>query len=196
MKLIIKAAIFLYLVVFSTLSYSADKNSNFSLKGSGLLTCSLYVQEREKQSKVYYLIGGWVEGYISAYNRFSEDTYDITSFEHTELLTKVIANHCKGNLNDRLYSVVNSILEQISVDRIQTMSDQKIITVGERTTHLYQETINRIQIKLKEKGFLKKAPNGEYDAETIGAVMDFQKSIQFEATGFPDQTTLWRLMRK
>ena len=50
MKLIIKAAIFLYLVVFSTLSYSADKNSNFSLKGAGLLTCSLYVQEREKQS--------------------------------------------------------------------------------------------------------------------------------------------------
>jgi len=192
-----KKLIFFGLMVLlcSPSTFSADKNNNFSLKGAGLLTCSLYSKERDSKSEVYFLIGGWLEGYVSAYNQFSPDTYDITSFENTELLTKVLANHCENNPSDRIFTVFNSVLTQLHKDRIKAMSDQEIITIGKRKTHLYKETINRIQNKLKQNGFYKGIVDSNFSAATIAALSEYQKSIQFESTGFPDQTTLWRLLR-
>lgn len=184
------------LLLKSTLVYAADKEQSFSLKGAGLLTCSVYSETRKEKSELYYLIAGWLEGYTSAYNHFSDETYDITSFETTELLTKVLANHCTTHPKDRIYTVFNSVLQQLRSDRIKTMSDQKIITVGKRQTHLYVETITRIQLALKDKGFYTDEINNSYTVTLIEALKKYQASIEFEVTGFPDQTTLWRLLRK
>jgi hypothetical protein len=174
---------------------AADSNSQFALKGAGFLPCQVFVQEREKQTNIYYMIGGWVEGYLSAHNRYAEDTYDIASFETLELLLSVLHNHCQSNPNDRLYTVVNSMVQQLHPDRIVAESPRVEVAEGEFTARLYRETIRRMQEKLAALGLYKGPVDGIYTDATRAAIIAFQSDLEFETTGFPDQTTLWRLFR-
>jgi hypothetical protein len=174
---------------------AADPNGEFAMKGAGFLPCQLYRQEREQQSNVYYMIGGWLEGYLSAHNRYSSNTYDIASFETLELLLGVIDNHCRGNPNDPLHAVVHSIVLQLQSDRIVAESERVEIADGELKTRLYRETIRRMQEKLTALGLFKGEADGRFTEATRSALMAFQSDLQFETTGFPDQTTLWRLFR-
>ena len=184
------------MLLHATAAVAADSDDRFAMKGAGFLPCQLYASERDKKSDVYYMIGGWIEGYISAYNRFNDDTYDIMSFESLELLLSVIENHCQSNPNDRLHSVLNSIILKIVPDRLQEESSRVEISEGDRKTHLYRETIRRVQAELAQRGLFKDSIDGRFTDATRSALIAFQSDIDFETTGFPDQTTLWRLLRK
>ena len=166
------------------------------MKGAGFLPCRILSAEREKRSDVYFLIAGWVEGFITAYNRNAPDTFDITSFESTELLLSVMQNHCKDHPEDRLYPVLNSMLAQLHADRLVKESERVQIAEDERKTLLYQETIRRIQAELKRRGLYKGEVDGSFNGATKAALMAFQSDADLKGTGFPDQTTLWRLLRK
>ena len=48
---------------------------------------------------------------------------------------------------------------------------------------------------LKTLGLYDGPANGAFSLQTMDALKRFQTSINFEATGFPDQMTLWRLLR-
>ena len=188
--------VFLLLALPAAAASAADSQGNFALKGAGFLPCQVFVTERQKKSNIYYMIGGWLEGFISAHNKYVDNTYDITSFESLELLLWVIDDHCKSNPEDRLYSVTNSILIQLSRDRLQNYSPKVDIKSGQRTTVLYEETIRRVQARLADLGLYKDAVDGHYTEATKSALMAFQSDNDLEMTGFPDQTTLWRLLRK
>jgi hypothetical protein len=183
-------------VLYAPGALAADENSKFALKGAGFLPCQVFSAERERKSNTYYLIAGWVEGYISAHNRNVPDTFDITSFESTELLLSVMQSHCKANPNDRLYPVLNSMLAQLHPDRLQKESPRVEITEGKRKAVLYEETIRRIQGELTRRGLYKGPLDGRYTEATNAALKAFQSDVKFQTTGFPDQATLWRLMRK
>jgi len=178
------------------LAAANDSKGNFSMKGAGYLTCQVMVAERSKRSEASFLIGGWIEGYISAYNRYVEDTYDVTPFESLELLLTVMQKHCEKHPNDRVHAVLNSMLTQLHPDRLRTESERVKITEGKRTTILYRETISRMQTELKQRGLYRGAIDGRYTDATRSALIAFQSDIKFDTTGFPDQTTLWRLLRK
>jgi hypothetical protein len=177
-------------------AFAADDSGKFAMKGAGFLPCGVYVTEREKKSGTYYLVAGWVEGYITAYNKHVPDTFDITSFESLELLLAVMQNHCEANPNDRLYPVLDSMLIKLAPDRLVKESGRVEISEGQRKTFLYKETIRRIQAELARRGFYTGAIDGRFTDKTKAGLSAFQSDIKFKASGFPDQTTLWRLLRK
>ena len=185
-----------FFVLQTTGALAADKAGNFALKGAGFLRCQVFVIEREKKSNIYYLIGGWVEGFISAHNKYVKDTYDILSFESLELLLRVMDGHCKSNPNDRLYSVLNSMIIKVTPDRLRQDSPRIEVGEGDRKTILYRETIRRIQTRLKGLGLYKGRIDGVFTEDTQSALIAFQSDIDLETTGFPDHTTLWRLLRQ
>jgi len=184
------------LVFGGGLAHAADDSGRFAMKGAGFLPCKVLSAEREKRSDLYYLIAGWVEGFLTAYNRGAADTFDITSFESTELLLSVMHGHCKDHPEDRLYPVLNSMLVQLQADRLQKESERIEIAVGERKALLYLETLRRIQSELQRRGLYKDAIDGRYNDATSAALKAFQSDAGLEGTSFPDQTTLWRLFRK
>lgn len=180
----------------STAVAAADADGRFALKGAGFLPCSVYVTEREKRSDTYYLIGGWVEGYISAHNRLTPDTYDITSYESLELLLNVMQQHCVANPRDRLYPLLNAMLADLHSQRMRRESESVAIEEGRRKTVLYRDTIVRMQEELARRGLYKGPADGRFTQDTRDALMAFQSDLKFERTGFPDQATLWRLFKK
>ena len=174
---------------------AADSKEQFGLRGAGLITCALYEKEHEAKSEAYLMTAGWIDGYITGSNQYSPDTYDILSFETTELLTAILAKHCKNNPTDRVFAVLKSLFLKLHQDRLLSLSTKVDIIVGERKTSLYAEVLKRIQKKLASAGFYKGELDGTYGQSTIEAMKAFQRSAKFKSTGFPDQITLWRLLR-
>ncbi len=183
-------------VLYWPASHGADAQGAFSIRGAGLLSCETYVKERVKQSKAYYMIGGWLDGYITGVNQYAPETFDATSFENAELLALLLQEHCKDHHDDRLFSVVNSLLIKLQDDRLRTPSAQISVKVGTRETILYEEVLRRLQLKLQEGGYYRGELEPQFGEKTQAALAAFQRKNKLPATGFPDQTTLWHLLRQ
>lgn len=183
------------MLAFGALASAADQNGLFAIRGAGLLTCLTYVQEREAASDAYVMIGGWLDGYVTAINELSPETFDIVSYESTELLTILINRHCEKNPTDILYAVTNNLLAKLFDDRLKSSSAFMDVRVGPTQTRLYTDTITRIQTALAAQEFLGMAPTGQWSIATQDALARYQDSVGMNGTGFPDQATLWRLLR-
>lgn len=88
------------------------------------------------------------------------------------------------------------MLTQLHPERLKAEFKRVKITEGKRTAVLYRETLGRMQTELKQRGLYRGAIDGRYTDATRSALIGFQSDIKFDTTGFPDQTTLWRLLRK
>lgn len=174
---------------------AADGAGQFALRGAGLLPCSVITREREARSELYRLAAAWTDGYLTGINQHQDTTYDAASFESTELLMAVVAEHCQSNPNDPLFGVLNSLFEKLAPSRLQEKSPKLEITNGQLRTSLYVSVLTRAQNVLASHGYYSGDATGEYDGGTIAALKGYQSSIGFEPTGFPDQATLWRLLR-
>lgn len=175
---------------------AADADGHYAVRGAGLVTCELYQRERQARSPAYLVTAAWVDGYITATNQRMADTYDVAPFESTELLAEVIAVHCADHPRNRLFPVVHSLLQKLYQDRLRQRSEKQAVTAGERRVDLYTHTVQRVQQALAREGLYHGAANGRFDAHTREAIQSFQRTVDFEPTGFPDQATLWRLLRQ
>jgi len=174
---------------------AADSKGQFGIRGAGLITCAIYEKEREAKSEAYLMTAGWIDGYISGSNQYAPETYDLLSFETTELLTAILAKHCQTHPKDRVFAVLKSLFEKLHQDRLQSLSQKTEVAMGERKVSLYVEVLKRVQEKLAARGLYKGKMTGDYDQPTIDAMKAFQTSAKLKATGFPDQLTLWQLLR-
>ncbi len=173
---------------------AADASGKFSIRGAGLLKCSAFVAAREERSDLYYLVGGWLDGYITARNQFQADTYDATTYESSELLLLVMENHCRSHPQDAVFAVVNTLMERIHPERMRAGEPMVTIEEDERRASLYRQTVHRVRRALVQRGLLEAPAAGGFDEPVRRALAAFQKQAGFEPTGFPDQATLWRLL--
>lgn len=184
------------LLAVGSFASAADKDGLFSIRGAGLLTCQTFVQEREAASDAYVMIGGWLDGYITAVNELSLETFDVVPYVSTELLTILIDRHCKDNPADLLFAVANTLLGRLFDDRLKSSSPHVDVRVDLHQTRLYTDTVARIQSSLAAKGLLDGEATGQWSVATTNALAEYQKSIGMSSTtGFPDQATLWSLLR-
>lgn len=172
---------------------AADPYGQYGVRGAALVPCSIYERERQAESEVYRVIASWMDGYITAINQHVDDTYDVASFESTELLAAVVSEHCKKNPDAAVFAVVKSLLEQFAENRLRRSSKKVEVAVGEYRVMLYEEVLERIQQRLADAGHYQGRLDGIYDAEMQASMRAFQESIELEPTGFPDQLTLYRL---
>lgn len=189
------SALVLAMLLAVPAAQGADDKKQFGVRGAGLMSCQMYERAREERSEIYLVAAAWMDGYVTSTNMHADDTYDALPFETTELLAAVIGEHCKKNPNDRLFPVLKNLLEKLHDDRLRSASDKTEIVVGERKVSVYTEVLTRIQQRLSKAGFYQGKIDGDYGAATISAMKAFQRSVNFKPSGFPDQVTLWRLLR-
>lgn len=187
--------IFLATLVFSVPLPAADGNGLFAIRGAGLLTCEVFVRERSAKSDAYTMIGGWLDGYLTAINELSQDTFDIAPHESTELFTILINRHCAKNPTDTVYAVTNALLARLHDKRLKKASDYVDVRVGQKQIRLYRKTIVRIQQALSFHGFPITNYSGLWTQNTTTALASYQQSVGLKTTGFPDQVTLWHLLQ-
>jgi len=174
-------------------AFAGEADGRHAVRGAGVVDCATFLAEKRATSDAYVMMGGWIDGYLTAYNQLSESTYDITSYQSTELLVTVIEGHCADHPEHRLFTVVSSIAEQLRDQRLREASPILNVRVDGKATRLYRETVSRMQSRLGDAGHYDGEASGNFDAATLAAVQSYQASIGYEPTGFPDQATLWKL---
>jgi len=187
--------LFILLTPIGTLA--ADKENNFAVKGLAAAPCASFTEERQKLSPAYGEAMAWVTGYISAYNQLKPDTYDIIPWQSAEMLSSIIAEHCKNNPGELLFHATMRLINGIEQDRLRISSDIIAIQVGDKRINIYKDMVFRIQSALKDKGHLKvKWGSGDYDNSTMSAMKAFQAENNLEPTGLPDQQTMFLLFSR
>lgn len=189
------SAALLALLCLGSVVQSADTEGQYAVRGAGLINCALFVEARSARDDAYLVTAGWVDGYITGINQHAPDTYDVLSYESTELLMALLDQHCQEHPNDPVFGVLNRLFAELREGRLTAKSEKVPVAVGEREGRHYVALIERVQQKLRDGGFFEGPVNGDFSPQTVEAIKRFQESVDFTATGFPDQKTLWRLLR-
>ncbi len=171
---------------------AADTEGAFALRGPGALTCADFVQARkQKDGGRDFLL--WVDGYLSALNLTSRNTFDLLPWGNESYLALLLEGHCKRNPDQPFHVAINKLLEGLSEWRIRQRSPQIEARRGGAKVSIYQATLQRVQARLKEKGLYRGPEHGRYDEATAEAVARFQQQRGLPATGLPDNMTLHAL---
>ncbi|MCF6354988.1 MAG: peptidoglycan-binding protein [Candidatus Polarisedimenticolaceae bacterium] len=189
-----KTALALLICTAPFAALGADKDGRFAIKGAGTASCERYLEERGKRSEPYYLIAGWLNGYLTAANQYADETYDLVAWQNSKLLNALLETHCKANPKQQIHIAVRAMTEGLRAERLREMSMLVKAKSGEEEALLYQETLRRIQTKLANLGFYTGAADGQFGPGTRKALEAFQTQHKLKVTGLPNQTTIYMLL--
>ncbi len=173
---------------------AAAPDGSFAIRGIGAGTCDELVKAVDARSPEVAWFAHWLDGYITAVNRYRADTFDVAPWPSTRLLLMLVDAHCRGNRDQPLYEVVHQLVVLLGTQRLVDRSEPVEIRVGERRRMLYRAVVRRLQQALIDRRLLAGRADGVFGPKTRAAVAAFQKEIGFEATGFPDDETLYKLL--
>ncbi len=173
---------------------SADQAGRFAVKGVGVQRCAQFMAAWEAKDKTLYAYGGWVEGFLSADNRYRKDTFDSAGWRNTNVLLALLAHHCKGHPDQPFVTAVRAMIQAMAPTRIEAETPLIEVRAKGKATLIYRETLLRLQRALKERGLYRGRIDGRFGKGTSKALEAYQKRAGIPVTGLPDQFTLMRLL--
>ncbi len=180
----------------ATVSQAAEPNENsFAVEGAGRLNCAAFTASRQdKSSAEYQRMIGFVEGFLSAANRYEPNTFDLTPWHNAAALDIILNSHCNEHKQDTLVSVVQRMITGLRPIRIAQFSP--LVEVGDDKNRaiVYETILRRAQAALKIRGLYQGAEDGKFSTELRDALTAFQRQSSLTPTGVPDPATLWTLL--
>lgn len=171
---------------------AADGAGNFAVKGVGLERCERFTAERAANSQTYWYFLSWLNGYLSAYNQYVPETYDITPRTSIANLASAFDVYCRQNPDRTFLEGAISLTQAVAARRMQT----RPAVVAQRPAALSREAVRRGQQALQDKGLYTGAIDGIMGPGTGEALKAFQRSQNLDETGVFDPPTLARLLQR
>ena len=111
-------------LVFPIGSLAADANGNFgSALPTDLKSCDDYIAALDAclNGHCYKenLFNAWLYGYITAYNVYVDDTFNIIGGSNSSSLNYRLANYCKKNPQGSLDTAVGNLMSELKPQRIK-----------------------------------------------------------------------------
>ena len=175
--------------------YAADKNSYFAIEGAGIASCEKYRKARTNKTTDFYLFAGWLDGFVTATNSSTKNTYDFTPWQSIETLTSMVNSYCKKKPKDSFYKAVSLLIATLHKDRLLEQSNIISVKYNGKGAILYQVILEKIQQLLLSKGYYKGKIDGKFGNGTAKALVSFQKDNNITATGLPDQNTMYVIFK-
>lgn len=173
---------------------AADGDGRFMVKGAGISRCEDFSAAVAERGAAFYSYAGWIEGYLSAMNRYEAGVYDHASWHSTDMLMAAIDRACEQQPQASFHAMVNQLANSLRRNAIAEQSPLVPIQNERIGMVLYAETLRRLQAALRQRGFKGVEVSGAFDVSTREALLEFQKSRGLEPTGLPDQPTLASLL--
>ncbi|MCM2678762.1 peptidoglycan-binding domain-containing protein [Echinimonas agarilytica] len=181
-------------MVVSTNVQAVDSEGSFSVDGAGFQPCSQFVKAVEGQKNDLYVYIGWVDGYLSHYNRVTPNTFDITPWQTQYMTVKTLHLLCGKQPQAPFATAVESLVVQLEPHKLTEQSERVVISDGDAQIQIYVAVIEQIQAKLQHKSLVDTYKKGEFDDATRAGLKRFQQQSGLKVTGMPDQDTLLRLL--
>jgi hypothetical protein len=178
----------------ATPAFAASAAGEFAAKGPGRATCAAFTDAKARGTPEYGQYIAFVEGYITAANRYEPETYDLAPWHNAGAFGAILEQHCKTNAADTLAVVALKLAGSFSPIRMLEASPLIEVKEGEARAVLYAAILKRAQAELKKKGMMSAEPDGVFNPETRAALQTFQNQVKLPPTGVPDGATLWFLL--
>jgi Putative peptidoglycan binding domain len=194
MKIVTSLAIAWGALLIVAPAYGASNAGEFAAKGAGRTSCAAFVDARTRNAPEQGQYIAFVEGYLTAANRYEPNTYDLAPWHNAGAIGAILEQHCKANAADTLAVVALKLAGAFNSIRLIEASPMIEIKEGEARAVLYAAILKRAQAELKKKGLLSIEPDGAFNPETRAALQSFQTQAKLPPTGVPDGATLWFLL--
>lgn len=172
-----------------------NRNHQFAVEGSGRLNCGSFMTARaDKGSAEYQRLIGFVEGYLSAANRYEPNTFDLSPWHNAAAFDLILGKHCTEHPDDLIISVVQMMVGALRPMRVAEFSPLVEVGAGENRAFVYQAILKRAQAALSERGLYGGPEDGVFSPQMRDALVAFQRSANLYETGVPDPATLWTLL--
>lgn len=173
---------------------AASHDGRFAVEEAGRPTCSFYLQARNAKSPRYGILIAFVEGYLTAANRYEADTFDLTPWHTTAALSIIIDDYCTHHPSDELAVVAQKLTIAFKDQRLKEFSPMVEIRNGKAATAIYKTTLEQIQAALTRRGLYSGPATGEDSPQLRTALVAFQTSKHLAPSGIPDAATAWNLL--
>lgn len=173
---------------------AADAEGSYAVRGAGAHPCETFVSAAAGDEHRAALFIAWIEGYVSAVNRFQDDTFDSAPVLAGGQMGAIVLNVCRSSPQMRFETAVAAVLNTFASARVRRDSPVLDVDVAGRSVSIRRETLLRIQDRLREKGLYSMASDGLFGPGTQRALRAFQESEGLEVTQIPDTDTLIRLL--
>ncbi len=182
-------------------AFADTAQGQFAIEGAGLAQCKAFTEAKTAKSDAFSRFVGWIEGYITASNRFTGDTFDLAPWQTPEIFGVILGDYCTKNPEERLFTVVQKLIVSLTETRLKTSSEQVVLTAKSKTApnqrplslSIYTEVIRHAQQELKNQGLYQGNVTGVWSEDTQRAVSFYQVAVGLDDTGLPDPLTLWVL---
>jgi hypothetical protein len=77
--------------------YAVDAKNKYKLRGLGAYSCAKYLEERRTDLKGTSRYADWITGYLTAYNFFQPQTFDIAPNHDANSLLTYLDLYCSKN---------------------------------------------------------------------------------------------------
>jgi hypothetical protein len=183
------------LLAGTAVAHAADEKGRFAVKGPGLATCKDFTEATEQKSQNFYVMGGWLLGFITAHNLHMKETYDAASWQSGELLVGLMENYCKQRPDDRFAEGTIKLVRVLMQTRLTEESKLVVAQHGDNKVAVYEEVMRRAQEEMKKQGYYTGVIDGLYGPGTRTAFEALQAANKIPVTGVPDARTLFTLFR-
>ncbi len=174
---------------------ASDGANQFAVEGPGLLACAEFSEARtDKKSLEYHRFIGFIEGYMSAANRYEPDTFDLSPWHNAVAFDLIIDNHCRENPQEPIVAVLQKMVSALRPVRVAQFSKMVEVGAGENRALVYEAILRRAQAELRTRGFYTGEETGQFSPEMRDALLAYQKRTDLFETGVPDPATLWTLL--
>lgn len=172
-----------------------DSNHQFAVEGGGRATCQAFLNARKDEaSPEYKRLIGFVEGYLTAANRYEPNTFDLSPWHNEAAFGLILEKHCEDNLEETLVGSLQKLAISFRPIRIARFSRMFEVGYGEHKALVYETIMQRAQAFLQARGLYSGKQDGAYSPAMREALKRFQEQQKLPATGVPDSATLWTLL--
>ena len=172
-----------------------DGNNQFAVEGAGRLDCASFTKARaDKGSAEYQRLIGFVEGYLSAANRYEPNTFDLSPWHNAAAFDLILEKHCSENPDEVMIAVVQKMVGALRPLRVANFSPLVEVGTGENRAFVYEAILRRTQAALRLRGLYDGEEDGNFSPKMRDALLAYQRSADLYETGVPDPATLWTLL--
>ncbi len=183
------------LVLSSASAFASDTSGHFALHGVGAQTCAQYLDEVKKNDPTTNeLVLSWIMGYMSARNRFTANTYDVTPAMPGEAIMQMTDNLCQKSPDARVEAALDALFKGLAPARITVESPLLDLHSGNVSFKVRRETFIAVQDALSKKKLYTGRNEDKMTPAIEAALKAYQKGQKMPESGLPDAPTVIRLL--
>ena len=135
------------------IAQAADSQGNFAVKGVANVSCKDYAASAAQGGPELSQYLGHVNGYVSAYNALSVNTFDVLSWQSVDTILLLLLSRCDKHPEVKFGAMLTTLLGYLHEHRVQAVASRVALGPKENSLYLYEPVFKELTQRLQAAGY-------------------------------------------